>query len=91
MIESVWLASSVAVAGPGVSFASRSAVIRISGESSVVPASTSATPTGGSLTAVTAMVKDCGAEVSWPPLAVPPLSLSSTVMVALPLALGAGV
>src|SRR5947208_3128549 len=44
---------------------------------------------GGSLTAVTVMVKVCGADVSTPPFAVPPLSCKRTVTVALPLALGA--
>src|SRR5438874_284814 len=42
---------------------------------------------GGSLTAVTAMVNVWTALVSTPPLAVPPLSCSRTVTVALPLAL----
>ena len=46
---------------------------------------------GGSLTGVTVMVKVCGAEVSMPPLAVPPSSIKRTVTVALPLALGATV
>ena len=36
------------------------------------------------------MVNVCGAEVSCPPLAVPPSSCSQTVTVAAPLALGAG-
>src|SRR6059036_1051142 len=44
---------------------------------------------GGSLTAVTVMINVCGALVSTPPLAVPPLSLAVTVTVAAPLALGA--
>ena len=39
---------------------------------------------GASLTGVTVMVNVCGAEVSWPPFAVPPLSRSVTVTVALP-------
>ena len=46
---------------------------------------------GASLTAVTVIVKVCGADVSTPPLAVPPLSESVSVIVAVPLALGAGV
>src|SRR5436190_1781846 len=46
---------------------------------------------GGSLTAVIVMVKVCGALVSLPPLAVPPLSLATTVMVAEPLASAAPV
>jgi len=46
---------------------------------------------GASLTGFTVMVKFCGALVSLPPLAVPPSSDSVTVMVALPLALAAGV
>ena len=37
------------------------------------------------------MVKFCGAEVSLPPLPVPPLSCAITVIVAEPLALAAGV
>src|SRR5207237_88126 len=41
---------------------------------------------GGSLTAVTVMVKVCGALVSLPPLAVPPSSLAMTVTWATPLA-----
>ena len=46
---------------------------------------------GASLTAVTVIVKVCGAEVSTPPFAVPPLSLAVTVTVAEPLASAAGV
>ena len=46
---------------------------------------------GASLTAVTVIVKVCAALVSTPPLAVPPLSCSVTVTVAVPLALAAGV
>src|SRR5437764_5246122 len=46
---------------------------------------------GASLTGLTVMVNVCGAEVSTPPFAVPPLSCSVTVMVAVPLASGAGV
>ena len=46
---------------------------------------------GASLTAVTVMVKVCGADVSTPPFAVPPLSVSCTRDVAVPLALAAGV
>src|SRR5919202_1798422 len=44
---------------------------------------------GGSLTGVMVIVKLCGGLVSRPPLAVPPLSFSTTVMLALPLAFGA--
>src|SRR5207247_1694526 len=40
---------------------------------------------GASLTGLTVMVKFFGADVSCPPLAVPPLSLSTTVIVAEPL------
>src|SRR5262245_25018140 len=47
--------------------------------------------TGASLTALTVIVKVCGALVSWPPLAVPPLSCRRTVTVALPFAFAAGV
>src|SRR5262245_27317709 len=46
---------------------------------------------GASLTAVMVMVKVCAALVSAPPLAVPPSSRRARVMVALPLALAAGV
>ena len=46
---------------------------------------------GASLTAGTLIVKVCTAEVSTPPLAVPPLSCSATATVALPLALAASV
>src|SRR5258708_2225690 len=46
---------------------------------------------GGSLTGVTLMTNVCAALVSMPPLAVPPLSCSFTVTVAVPLALGAAV
>src|SRR5262249_25895071 len=46
---------------------------------------------GASLTGVTVIVKLCGALVSTPPFAVPPSSWRSTVMVALPKALAAGV
>jgi hypothetical protein len=47
--------------------------------------------TGASLTAVTVMLKVCGAEVFSPPSAVPPLSCRTKVTAALPLASGAGV
>ena len=40
---------------------------------------------------LTLIVKICGAEVSLPPLAVPPLSFSTTVSVAVPLVCAAGV
>ena len=40
--------------------------------------------TGGSLTLLTVIVKVCGAEVSIPPLAVPPLSASTDCTVAVP-------
>src|SRR5437899_2100449 len=46
---------------------------------------------GASLTAVTLMLKVCGALVSLPPLAVPPLSRATIVMRAVPLALAAAV
>ena len=46
---------------------------------------------GASLTGFTVMVKVWSAEVSMPPLAVPPLSWACTVMVAVPLALAAAV
>ena len=57
--------------------------------SSTVNASASAT--GSSLTAVTVMLKFCGALVSLPPLAVPPLSISTRLRLAVPKALSAGV
>jgi hypothetical protein len=44
-----------------------------------------------SQTPLTVMVKVQGAEVSRPPLAVPPLSCARTVTLATPWALGAGV
>ncbi len=47
--------------------------------------------TGGSLTAVTLTLKVCGGEVSAPPLAVPPSSISTSVIAAVPLASGAEV
>src|SRR4051794_29970729 len=47
--------------------------------------------TDGLLTAVIVMTKVCGAEVSEPPLAVPPLSRSRTTTLARPTAPGAGV
>ena len=43
---------------------------------------------GGALTGRTVTVKVCGILVSWPPLAVPPLSITVTVIVATPLASG---
>ena len=46
---------------------------------------------GASLTAVTVMVNVCGAEVSLPPFAVPPLSFATSVIVAVPFAFAAGV
>ena len=46
---------------------------------------------GWSLTDVTLITKVCAAEVSTPPLAVPPLSISTRVIVAVPLAFAAGV
>src|SRR5437764_311703 len=46
---------------------------------------------GASLTAVTLIRKVCAALVSLPPLAVPPLSFRTIVIVELPLAFGAGV
>src|ERR1041385_2880145 len=45
---------------------------------------------GVSAIGLTVIVKLCGADVSWPPLAVPPLSTSTIVMVAMPFAFGAG-
>ena len=78
--------------------ASRSATLMLFG-----PVNASGTPTpvdsgpagtvltGASLTAVTLMTKVCGAEVSTPPFAVPPLSCRVNVIVAVPLAFAAGV
>ena len=78
--------------------ASRSATLMLFGP---VKASGTPTPvdngpagtvlTGASLTAVTLITKVCGAEVSTPPLAVPPLSCRVNVIVAVPLAFAAGV
>ena len=50
-----------------------------------------ASSVGGSFTAVTVIVNVCWPEVSSPPLAVPPSSCSSSVMVAVPLTPVAGV
>ena len=44
---------------------------------------------GGCVTGVTLMTSVAAAEVFWPPLAVPPLSIMVTVSVALPLTSGA--
>ena len=46
---------------------------------------------GASFTGVTLMVNVCGADVSLPPFAMPPLSCAVTVTVALPKASAAGV
>ena len=46
---------------------------------------------GGSFTLVTVIVNVCGGLLSSPPLAVPPSSVSSIVIVAVPFAFGAGV
>src|SRR5690606_8900433 len=46
---------------------------------------------GASFTGVTSMLKVTGADVSSPPVGVPPSSISTMVMLALPLASGAGV
>ena len=46
---------------------------------------------GESLTGVIVIVKVTGADVLTPPLAVPPLSCSTSVMLALPKAFGADV
>ena len=43
------------------------------------------------MTAVIVIVNVCGADVSTPPLAVPPSSCATTVTVAVPLAFGAEV
>ncbi len=51
----------------------------------------SPTTTGGSLTGLIVITNDCVAEVSAPPLAVPPSSLRRIVMVAVPNASGADV
>jgi hypothetical protein len=78
---SVRPASSVAVAGPALSFASTFTVTAVS--SFVVAVSSRAT--GASLTAVTVTVNVWAALVSAPP----PLSIRRTVTVAVPLASGA--
>ena len=71
----------------GVVFAARST------RSSVLPkpVKLSAPAVGASLTQLTVMVKFTVAEVSTPPLAVPPLSCRLTLTVAVPNAFGAGV
>ena len=46
---------------------------------------------GASLTGVTVITNVCAGEMSTPPLAVPPSSLSVSVIVAVPLALAPGV
>src|SRR6266568_2316080 len=71
----------------GVAAAARST------RSSVLPKveKVSLTAVGGSLTGLIVIVNVTGAEVSTPPFAVPPLSCSVTVTVALPNAFGAEV
>src|SRR5205085_157648 len=54
-------------------------------------ASPTVTNDGAALTAFTVMVNVWVAEVSTPPFAVPPLSVRNTLIVAVPLAFGAGV
>ena len=63
----------------------------MSTRSSVLPSTSnvSLTTIGGSFTGSTVMVNICGADVFTPPFAVPPLSCSTSVMVAVPNAFGA--
>ena len=66
-------------------------VDRLRAASSRTRGSAIALSVGASLTAVTVTVKVRVTVVSTPPLAVPPLSGTVTVIVAVPLALAAGV
>ena len=56
--------------------------------SSVVVASVTE---GVSATGLIVIVKVCSGDVSWPPLAVPPLSFRTSLMSAVPKAFAAGV
>src|SRR5207248_2053535 len=91
---SVWPASSVASGGgePGYGrmFVAQLAM-DCAGSSSRTVWSAPLVKLGTSLTAVAVMMNVCGAEVSTPPLAVPPSSLATMVTVAVPLAFGASV
>ena len=66
------------------------AAVKVSVVSSV-PLTPIAASVGASFTAVTVIVKVCGALAFVPPLATPPLSWAMTVTVAVPLELAAGV
>jgi len=83
----VWPASS---AGPAEMAVTKPVTVWAPESSSVIW-SAPTVKLGTSLTAGTLIVKVCTAEVSTPPLAVPPSSCSATETVALPLALAAGV
>src|SRR5829696_3473897 len=88
---SVTLSASLPASTSETEIALKVAVEKTSGVSGKVVCCTNGNIlTGGSLTAFTVIVNVCSAEVSCPPLAVPPLSFSTTVIVAVPLALNAG-
>src|SRR5678815_188211 len=70
--------------------ASDAARVLLSG-SQLRPLSAPPAAAGASLTPLTLMANVHGADVSWPPLAVPPLSWATAVTLATPHALGAGV
>ena len=74
---------------PSMSVSLASTLIVTGAVPMVLPLSLAAT--GASHTPFTVMVKVQAAEVSLPPKAVPPSSCATTVTVATPLALGAGV
>jgi hypothetical protein len=86
---SCWPTSSDALAGPAAALAKPGTTADPVSSLTVRLAPT--VSTGASLTAVTVMVKSCAGEVSTPPFAVPPLSARTTLTVAVPLVLGAGV
>jgi hypothetical protein len=77
-------------AGPALSPVAQTATVCAPASSRMVSFGPTVKP-GASLTPVIVTVKVCGADVSTPPLAVPPLSCSVRVIVAVPTAPGAGV
>jgi hypothetical protein len=84
---SVWPASS---AGPALIAVAQVATVWVP-ESSATDSFAPAVKLGASFTPVTVIEKVCAAETSTPPSAVPPLSCSVSVIVAVPTALTAGV
>ncbi len=84
---SVWPAS---FAGPGLMAVAQTATV-CAPESSTTVWFAPAVKLGASFTPLTVIVKLCGAEVSTPPPATPPLSDSVSVIVAVPVAFAAGV